>query len=442
MEKRALTETEKIMLMKLLMGGAAAGGAAGLLTSYGNQVKTLKEKADEAVDDPYIEIPAPGMKMANATSPHTDKPPGLLALSLALPALGLPAIFSYAAARRAYQQTKKQELKKDLENSQEAYTEALSKEANTPRTGREILQDPEGRPLVDGDWWKMLAGGVIPLSTLAAAYMTNKVLDKSFPQAKKPQRKTLKIRKQAPQPAGDVHDSETAEESQDLEKEAAFYELDETDAVEFLVRTVLGNEKVAAESQLPKLLLRGSEDYNRTANTFMFRGVEEGFNHVKSASGSWADELDRAAGIHLMVKSASMGPTVALLAAAEFANAHPALCDQARQIDPRVGDELEKLAALNGAIARVIDVQSETEDFQKVAGDVREDIPLPRLSQLCLEKRAAAEVPTHDAINIAESRSSQVAKTENEQGDDPIPEATDDGDIVDQAMSELAGAAA
>lgn len=530
MEKRALTDTEKIMLMKLLVGGAAAGGAAGLLTSYGNQIKTLKDRADEAVEDPYIEIPkppVPGVKMAASDSPHVDRPPGLTALSLALPALGIPAIFTYAAARKAWQNSKKKELEKDLENSQEAYLDAITKGA-AAKTPQEKLMDPEGRSILSPEAWGMLAGGVIPLSTLAAAFMTNKVLDKSFPKAKQKPRRMLRIRRQAEQLPGDVHDSEAAEED-GYEKEAAYYELDDTDAVEFLVRTVLGNPKIAAESQLPKLLLRGSEDYNRTSNTFMFRGVDEGFNHVKSASGSWADELDRAAGIHLMVKSAAMGPTVALLAAAEFANAHPALCDQARQIDPRVGEELEKFAALNGAISRLVDVQEGAgeEDFQKAASDVREDIPLARLSQLCYEKRggfqekeasagkrvlnallmggagalayptahfglssafapsmlpktpdsmgpymgekavrggllgailgamhpvkeeekegdqeksAKAEVPTHDAINISESRSSAVAKTENEQGDDPIPEATDDGDIVDQAMSQLAGA--
>jgi len=56
-------------------------------------------------------------------------------------------------------------------------------------------------------------------------------------------------------------------------------------------------------------------------------------------------------------------------------------------------------------------------------------------------KTASGDVPTHDAINITVSRSSQAAETENSKGDDPIEEATEQGDIVDEAMNDLAGVA-
>lgn len=612
------------MLLKMLVGGAMAGGAAGLATSYGNQIRDLNDAANESVEDPVIEIPSEigqplNTKMAGAdifegkeAAPpnHVNRPPGIGALALALPTLGIPAVLSYAAARKMYQKHKKEELERELGDSQEAYQEALSKMANSP------LSDPEGRPLQGLENWGMLAAGAVPLSGLAAAYMTNKLLDRSFPVAKKPKSTKIRIRRQAPEPPAEAHDSETAEEGpiidvegEEIEKEAAWLELDRSDATEFLVRTVLGNEKVASVSQLPALLLNGSVDHQRTSNIFLFRGPEAGFDHVKEASGtSWSDTLDRAAGISLMTKSAAVGPTVALLAAAEFADAHPMLCSQARAIDPRVGEELEKFAALNGAIARAADVQmaiGEAEDLEKQAAEHTADVDLVMLTQFCMEKRsfvagpakvdkgeataagalggilgplgagavsgihsgvetdsigsaarsafgagggsllggvggglaglalsklldklrpgpgfdpdgdaaagfgrgldhmaisaqnslpvpimgllgsmgggalgsrwaagrhndkqeaqderqaqilsslkggdeqeaekaANADVPTHDALQIAESRSSVAAEEENNQGDDPVPEASEQEDIVDKALTELAGVA-
>jgi len=621
MEKRALTESEKVMLIKLLMGGAMAGGAAGLATSFGNQIKTLHDEANRVEEDPIITLPAlpenpyqtkyAGAKATTSPTDHTDRPPGIVALSLALPAIGLPALFTYAAARKAHQLYKKKELEKELANSEEAYIQALQKTASEEAS---VYANPEGRPFLDPEIWGMLTAGVVPLSGLAAAYMTNKILDKSFPVAKKPrQPRRIRIRRQAPQPSPSVQDSETSEYDQgaaidvDAEevKEASYYDLDESDAVEFLVRTVLGNPKVAAASELPDLILNGSADYTRTSNMFIFRGVDAGFRHVKSASkSSWADSLDRAAGIHLMSKSASLGPSVALLAAAEFAEAHPMLCSQAAHIDPRIGEELIKFAALHGAASRVVDVErflseSGEEDFAKTASAHTATVTYIQLGQLCQEKRAFAAgkekvdvgdatwaggigglggpipaalvagahsgissdslraggmsafgggggslagagigtllgsilaaisiksgephpsdgaeavkayaekalgpsmalpillggvgsvaggalgsrwaankhnkkvdeidarqaaimagrrpgasedeksasanrgvVPTHDAINITESRSSQAANSDNSRGDDPIIEGSEEGDIVDQAMTELAG---
>ena len=414
MEKRALTETEKVMLIKLLMGGAMAGGAAGLATSYGNQIKTLHEEANRANKDPIVRLPAlpDGLNMqkyaADASAApvdHTDKPPGIMALALALPALGIPALFTYAAARRAHQSYKKKDLEKEVVDSEEAYLESLRKTATEERS---IYANPEGRPFLTPEVWGMLTAGVVPLSGIAAAYMTNKLLDKSFPVAKKPRTpQRIRIRRQEPQRPADENDSETADyrdpedegdtpidvESEEV-KEASYYDLDESDAVEFLVRTVLGNPKVAAVSQLPELILNGSVDYTQTSNTFMFRGVDAGFKHVKSASrGSWADSLDRAAGIHLMVKSASLGPSVALLAAAEFAEAHPMICSQAALLDPRVGAELIKFAALQGATARAVDVEkflmeSGEDDFSKTAADHTATVTYTQLGRLCQEKRA------------------------------------------------------
>lgn len=323
-----LNSSDKERIARYLIGGAALGTTTGIATGLINHLKSLNTQAarkdDTSGDDDilYLNVPKkkgiPGDQQEKLASDEPETP-SHLGNTLALAGLPLAALGSHALVQKLYANYKKKQLQAELDSAQNMYIDELAKSAS----------GQSGMGLATTVTHALPAAAL--LVALASGVLTNKTLDKQFPQAKSPMSnrpKRLVVR-------------ETPYDEEGMIKEQSIND----DAYEGLLRTVLELPDSASKSGLGDLVKAAAA--GRTEEILRSSDVDPDltFDLVKGASSTCQVKTDLAIG--WLIRDPETAEFVKLSAALEFFEnkTGAALCAFARQLPEELHDDLIKSAA-------------------------------------------------------------------------------------------------
>lgn len=339
------------LIRNMVTGGLALGGGTSLAVALANRIKSLREEEeleDESIlNDETLYIPEPVTKKASAKEGVNPwLAPGLAATGGLLAAGG-----GYALVQALWNKVEKNRRQKLLDEAQnEAYAatdmEATKMASAAPAAGL----PPAKMNLAD----ILTAGPVaIPLLTaLAAGGITYSALDKSFPTVKKTQHVGPKrVRLVAPSGKMTALKPEEEEEEVDLEKSASFRRSrDLEDAGYELMASMTANLGGEITRDLIHRAAKGG--IHEMEQTIKSAGAMTLFDMVKGASYDPAPPHLVQLGVMALFKSASLAPSVRMIAAAEFLEHVPAIASMVRGNTPATMEKLASLGQVMGLMSR------------------------------------------------------------------------------------------
>ena len=332
------------LMRKWVLGGAAAGGSVGLITSLINYLGAIKEEQEppnKLTDDTlYLNLRKKKDKQAS------------LAGAGALAGGTISALGSYALVRYLYQKMKKKELESQLAAEQQGYLD-LNDQAK-PASAAPPLQAAaaEGEPMKWPETLLSFPGALAVILGLGSAAVTNSLLKKTFPPPKLPGRRAPRrvvIR--------------------DLDKEASVEDgIEDTDGVEFLLRLLMSN-KSAALSPFQDLIhgiAQGRHD--EMAQALVDFGIDTVHDIVKGASLTPLEEPQLSMAIGAAARSPVWAPTIELLAASEFNDHFPTHFKWASVLPEEQQEALCKIAGITATGLRMDAMTPQLEAFEKEGG--------------------------------------------------------------------------
>jgi hypothetical protein len=436
MEKIALTPRSKELIKNYLIGGAAIGGSGALLTSLINYINTLKQQVPDDTDkedDDTLYLNVGKSANENESSGPIDLAAGGMALTGGL----LSTLGTYALVRKLYQNVKRKQLQEQLDQAQQAFIENAQQEAQAKNAA--AAGEPMGlRELI---WSSPVAFTL--LSAIAAGALTNKALDKTFPRVKKPKNtapKRIVIRKNPKE------EQEAEEENTAYNKSASVEQSD--DALEFLVHLCMGS-KSAAQSELVDIVHATAQGRGPELATHILEyGFDSAMDTIKGASEINITPIQKQCAISYCVKSASLNPVVALLAAAEYNDMAPRFTKIASLQNEECLDTLIKIAGTIGAMNRFEMVGKLNDGFviSKEANEMSLEDILALVNKMKGQGEHTSEeddIEQNEDLNSEDSIDSSEEKQTNDRKPfstgratpDVIDELSEDDDLIDQAMS-------
>lgn len=305
------------LIRKYLLGGAAIGGGAGLVTSLSNHLKTVQREGDDSSkDDDTIYLNLPGQQPIKQA---------VIGGGLALAGGALATLGSYAAVRKAYQAMKRKRMQAELDEAQNAYLGSVETE------GKSASMDASGKPMGMVELLTSAPIAVPILLGLGSGALAHKFLDSSFPARRKRQTlgpRRVVLRTQPPA----TPDEELPEEM----KSAS----DHTSGAELLVQLVLGNPKQASLSELTDMVAAAATGRCNEMELAFANSAVIGLELVKGASETPSSLPLYMLGAGYVTKSAMLSPTVRQLAAAEFADMAPTFFKLAGELDEDTAEAL------------------------------------------------------------------------------------------------------
>jgi hypothetical protein len=434
MEKIALTPRSKELIKNYLLGGAAMGGSAALLTSLVNYINTLNQqvpKDEEREDDETLYLNV-GKSAAEGSGP-ADLAAGGLALTGGL----LSTLGTYALVRKMYQNIKRKQLQEELDRAQQAFLQSAEAEGEAKRAATAGGQ-PMG--LAELGWSSPVAFAL--LSAIAAGALTNKALDKTFPRVKKPKDtspKRIVIRK-------NPEEQQDEEEKNAYDKVATAEQYD--DGLEFLTHLCMGS-KSAADSELVDIVhaVAQSRGPDLTSHILEY-GFDSAMDTIKGASEVKISVSQKQAAISYCIKSAALNPIVSMLAAAEYNDMAPKFTKIASLQNEECVDTLLKIAGAIGALNRAETADKLAIDFEvsKEANEMALEEILALINKIKVDKGEMAEeddIEQNEDLNSEDSIDSSEEKQTNDRNPlatsahtpDVINELDSQDDFIDEAMS-------
>lgn len=295
------------MIKKLTTGGLALGGGVGLLVALRNQLKTLREEAeasdDRRLDDDTLYIPT-GQKKEAANR--------WLAPGLAVTGGVLGMGGAYALVQEINDRIVRSRRRKQLDAAQADTLRKVDEEA-------EVAKAASGVNMTAADIILAFPVATALLTAGAAGAVTYGTLNKSFPVVKKPNdAKPKRIRLLSSD--GTVLDPDTTPiDEEALAKAASFDDLDDA-GLEFLVHTVSAGrpDGITADFLRKAAGIGGLDEMEALLNDGGVDALVEGCRSLEVPSN------DRAAAAAMgLSKSASLRPTVQLVAACELLDMIP-----------------------------------------------------------------------------------------------------------------------
>jgi hypothetical protein len=434
MEKIALTPRSKELIKNYLIGGAAMGGSAALLTSLVNYINTLKQQAPkdkEREDDETLYLNV-GKSAADGAGP-TDLAAGGLALTGGL----LSTLGTYALVRKMYQNIKRKQLQEELDRAQQSFLQSAEAEGEVKRAATAGGQ-PMG--LAELSWSSPVAFAL--LSAIAAGALTNKALDKTFPRVKKPKDtapKRIVIRK-------NPEEQQEEEEKNAYDKVAAVEQYD--DGLEFLTHLCMGS-KSAAESELVDIVHAVAQGRGPDLTSHILEyGFDSAMDTIKGASEVKITPSQKQAAISYCVKSAALNPIVSMLAAAEYNDMAPKFTKIASLQNEECIETLLKIAGAIGALNRAETADKLSIDFEvaKEANEMTLEEILALVNKIKADKGEMSEeddIEQNEDLNSEDSIDSGEEKQVNDRKPlataahtpDVINELDEQDDFIDEAMS-------
>lgn len=378
-------------LLKALLGSALLGGAAGLGNTVLKQRKAILE-ADEDPDDGFA-IPTPmapkraalgivgdalgvigdgvnaaGQKFNDVAKDWKfvgQQPQAQGADNIGIPdlllggaAIPLGFLGGIHGARMLEQQWKRRDLKQQLNDSRQAYEEALQQEQQTAkRASTGGAAAPPSRPLNAVDATGLAFMGVPLLTALTAGILSDRYLSAQFPPLSKAIASEKRFR---------LSPGMQPEEEDEMRIKAA--------ADMLLVECALQTHKSSSDTGLRDLI--GAVAQGRIDELEQI-GHSQGVAAALDAStGGW----HKAASYTLTCKHAAvvealdspvLGDTVRLLAATEFAHASPTWRERGAAYGehPKMASQLESLTGAVSLMAVIADFQREFPAVKSASAD-------------------------------------------------------------------------
>lgn len=434
MEKIALTPRSKELIKNYLVGGAAMGGSAALITSLINYISTLKQQAPadpEREDDETLYLNVG--KSAGEGAGAIDMASGGLALTGGL----LSTLGTYALVRKMYQNIKRKQLQEELDRAQQSFMQNAEAEAESKQAAV-VGGEPMG--LGELSWSAPVAFAL--LSAIAAGALTNKTLDKTFPRVKKPKDsspKRIVLRK-------NPKEEEEEEEKVAYDKMAASEQYD--DGLEFLTQLCMGS-KSASKSELVDIVHAVAQGRGPDLTSHILEyGFDSAMDTIKGASEVRINAAQKQTAISYCVKSAALNPIVSMLAAAEYNDMAPKFTKIASLQTEECVDTLLKIAGAIGALNRLETTSKLDIDFEvtKEANDMTLEDILALVNKIKSDRGAMAaedDIEQNEDLNSEDSIDSSEEKQVNDRKPlasasvtpDIINELDADDDFIDEAMS-------
>ena len=434
MEKIALTPRSKELIKNYLVGGAAMGGSAALITSLINYISTLKQQAPadpEREDDETLYLNVG--KSAGEGAGAIDMASGGLALTGGL----LSTLGTYALVRKMYQNIKRKQLQEELDRAQQSFMQNAEAEAESKQAAV-VGGEPMG--LGELTWSAPVAFAL--LSAIAAGALTNKTLDKTFPRVKKPKDsspKRIVLRK-------NPKEEEEEEEKVAYDKMAASEQYD--DGLEFLTQLCMGS-KSASKSELVDIVHAVAQGRGPDLTSHILEyGFDSAMDTIKGASEVGINAAQKQTAISYCVKSAALNPIVSMLAAAEYNDMAPKFTNIASLQTEECVDTLLKIAGAIGALNRLETTSKLDIDFEvtKEANDMTLEDILALVNKIKSDRGSMAaedDIEQNEDLNSEDSIDSSEEKQVNDRKPlasasvtpDIINELDADDDFIDEAMS-------
>lgn len=394
-------------LKKYLIGGAALGGGAALLTALINHLRKLNDENEgtSADDDVIYVYPNSPEKRASWTE-----------LGLGLAGGTATALGTYALVNKIYQYLREREAQKELDKAQRVFLNAqgfntVDTKSKKKKKDDKVLdskpiddyREKSASPTIDPGRsaspleFATAAPIALPiLLALASGIVTNEVLKSKFDSRKKPELKTPRI-EVVHKPADD----------QDEYKTAAAKEYMDDDAGEFLIRMALAQP--CQNSDLVNIVknaaMGGHIGFMDTVKSTSFSTA---LSMVKGASAQMPDPLAEHLAVCYLNKSARLKHNVRLVAAGEFVEQYPELYKQACNLPEKVQDTLYKIAGILGVAIRAersqelgIDFDYDNFNTKQASAVQEEDILAELLSEINKKKDDVADPTESDQAEPA-----------------------------------------
>ena len=390
------------IIKNYLIGGAALGGGAALLTSLINYMKHLKSNAEDssADDDTLYVYKDAGVQEKSATWAATGV--GIAGGTAA-------ALGTYALINKLYTMFRAKEAQEELDKAQHVF---LNAQGYRDINDRKKKKADEAQDVEDGEQEKSASDEGRPASllenvtaapialplllTLATGIVTNEVLKSKYP-TPKPKVKPPKRIEVVDKPADD----------QDEFKSASAQEYMDDDAGEFLLRMALAQP--CRNSDLNNIVKNAAMGgHIGFKDTVMTVGFGPALSMVKGASVQMPDPLAEHLAVCWLNKCARLKHNVRLVAAGEFAEQYPELYKQACNLPEPVKKDLYKIAGILGVAIRAersqelgITADENSITTKQASAGQEEDILAELLSEINKKKDDVADPTESDQAEPA-----------------------------------------
>ena len=333
----ALSDRDRQVLLKFLLGGTAIGGATALGTSLFGHLNNLNRDAAElknkTPDDTLVLNMDPQKKIAAVVN------------GLAMAGGATAAIGAYELVHAVAVKLRQDALKKQMAAAQQQYVGTVQDEA--AQLNKNAATAP-GKPFTGSD----IGAGLLPAAAIALALstgvLTSKYLEKSFPQTRpnvrvNPRRVVLRQHGKpetefVQQPGKDEHLAEEELQNEALSKDAS------DNAAELLLRLAVPMDKEASIGLADLAYATAGGRLGEFMNNLGL-GVDTAFALIKGASTAEVHPLDLDLAISLLVKDAGACEVALPLAALVFQSKAPVYAAAAANLDETTKLELEKYAS-------------------------------------------------------------------------------------------------
>ena len=318
-----MTDRDKHILKKLLIGGALTGGGIAVgqsLLGYLHDLYRNAAKKDEDDDTLYIDVPKVKEGSVNT--------------GVAMAGGALSGLAAYALARRIAMELRKKQLEKELDEAQRQSLVLMGERAKSAAE--------DGKPLSGLETAMSAPVALALLTMLASGGVSYAALNKTFPALKKPHRiapRRVKVR---------VVDPDAPD---DIEKTASVpvYGDPAWEVVVKLACMMPG----APGGELADLIHAAADgEFESLEKQALDHGVEAALASADGASRTPVSVRERSLAATLLLKSAALAPTVRLLSFVELQDGAPALMKAASNIPPSALEPLDGVLAVQGLALR------------------------------------------------------------------------------------------
>lgn len=371
MIKYAITKDEWALIAKYALTGAGLGGGAALATSIIDYIRNMNREVaqDPSNDDNtlYIRLKKGNGIKKKASDDDDDIDRNLFITGpAAITSAAMSALGGWALVKALYKKMMLADAQRELDEAQNQFIDVNGyervKKASNDRTKDMSLTS------------KLLSAifSVPGLFSIASGVVAYNALNKFFPE------KTNK-RVTTPKKIKIISDDRTAGEEFGPNYNANQFDkyagVDSTDGVELVMRALtsadLKNSDIS--NMVGDVAKSGSNSFEKLASTI---GFDNSIEATKGRAGIKEDKLREQLAITHLAKSASIGPQVAVAAAAEFAETFPATYMNAAALPDDLKDVMEKIACAAGKAIRILTIAESlnlSEDITKQASMLVDD---------------------------------------------------------------------
>lgn len=325
--QQLLSPEDRSLIKKWLIGGASIGGGAALATSLVNYLKHInRSKSDEDDDTLYL---------VRKKNPEEEGLPKAASLGGGLAISGgvLSSLGAYALVKKLYEAMRKKEAQDELDKYQKAFLDVQGYEKADKKDIMAQKSASAGRPMSFSEGVWSLPVAVPILVALGSGVLAKKVLDNTYPIAKK---KKVTGPKRV----------EIIDDADEIAEKVASA-IPDSCGLELLYRTVqFKKEASSSVSDLVSAIAGGAAgSFEKAASEI---GFADALSVVKGAASDDVDPVSEQIAITYMAKKASIAPQTALVAASEFAEFYPNFFKMACAMDEDRADALAKVAKILG----------------------------------------------------------------------------------------------